>query len=677
MTAPSSNLRDILARENYVYDENPLRTLTALLAGAHDHRVDVDNTKSKRVTRSTALVALNQLNPAVGRGLHAAGVNWNDYCHEVALDDPIKPKKVEDVELHEDFERALMLFSKSHPERRSATPENIALAIIEMAATEKTGSVGDRLKNAGADLHLLPQKFLKAMEAEESEDADEVASEDAKDGEGKRPTVWLLHYKDEDRPASGLMQNDPGSGIEWRSTKKIDAIQAEDPVIYWQDINKKTGNRGGLVGTGRFVGGISKSEETFDKEKNKTIIWHYYPTRFEELFPDSLLARDPLIKETGLEMNWGFGSILKVPPQLSDNVNDYLISHGRKGLFSRRRSDAAPEIVFIGDAPKTDQDFLKRSDLAFVLAARLNRVWYEINPETEDSKGTEQGSQFVNPIRRIFRRPLWTGLFRRQKRTAFENSFVVHIDAPWGGGKTTFANFLIRILNPYSVVGTPPDWFADLPFHDSRFWPEEFLRPWHVVSFNAWQHQHLDPPWWCFYQSIRRQCFHSVRTETFAAKRVQHYEISSQNRQPDAKIPPTPSPKFHFHRQFIHNIKWLSLWVRELFWRIFNPKVKTLIFTFFLTLAAALILNQYGLFKPEALKNALSEGLRNITNLPTVVATVLVIFLGGASAIWSVLAALTESLLPGTPNAAKNYSLGSGDPLSSASEFILTARREA
>ncbi len=660
-------MRRILESLDYTYyDESDLTPMIFLLAAAQDHRYAIGNAKVKEVTRSTALVVFNQLNPMIAKALQAAGVNWDAYCHQLALDDPIAPREVEDVDLHEDFIQALTLFRESHPDRQMATPGNLALAIIAMAVRyETTGLITGRLREAGADLNLLLQMLLEALDAEPSGEADQddAGTGKAPDDRGARPTLWLLHYKEEDRPATFFRQADAAGGIEWRSTKIIDTIKPEDPVIYWRDINRKTKDRGGLVGTGRFVGGISRSEQSFDKKKQKEITWHYYPTRFVELFPDNLLARDELLDKTDLNLNWGLGSILKVPPDMAARVDAYLMDQGRRGLFLKLASDAAPQIDFIGDAPKTEVDFLKRGDLAFVLAARLNRVWDETNLETEGTQNTHQKSPYADQTNPIFNPQWWARLFRRPKRSAFENSFVVHIDAPWGGGKTTFANYVIRILNPYRVAGKPPDWLAGLPLDRTRFWPPEFRRPWHIVSFNAWQHQHVDPPWWCFYQAIRRQCFHSVRTETFAAQTVPSSDKTQPEARSDAQIPPKPSVRYDFPSRLGRHLKWLRLWVRELIWRIFNPKIKTLMVTFLLTLIAALILHEYELFKPLAFKNALSAGSKSGPELPALITTGLVILFSGATAIWSVFAALTESLLPGTPDAAKNYSLGSGDPL--------------
>jgi hypothetical protein len=606
-------MRRILLNLGYTYDERFMSELIPLLAGAQAYRLEKGNAEVSEVTRSTALVVLNQLNPVIGQGLASAGVDWSDYCSNLKLVGSITPQAVEDVELHDDFIEALAQFRNSHPKRQAATSENLALAIVVMAATSETGLVGDRLKNAGAELSKLVDKFLQAIETAKSK-------------------VWLLQYKEEDRQLDFFNKVDENKVIPWRSKKLIKSIKPGDPVLYWRTINRVTKDRGGLVGTGRFVGSTPSPVSESPTKGQKKTSWYYYPTQIVELFQDNPIPRDELIKKTGLKLSWRFGSILEVPPDAAEKIHAILIDQGHKGLFPGEPLD----IIFIGDAPKTDVDYLNRGDLAFLLAARLNRIWDEINPDT----GVDG--------------------------TPFQSSFVVHIDAPWGGGKTTFANYLTHILNPYCSAGMPPDWLLSLPLDNTDYWPEKIRRPWHKVYFNAWQHQHLDPPWWCFYQAIQRQCFHAARTETFSTKRCppkDRVHGVRHQKAPKVDIPPPPHPDFLFHNWFVRHKNWLFHWVRELAWRIFNPKVNIIVFTFLATWALALILYFFGLFKPQALTKALEEGLKDGAGLPVMITTGLVVLFGGATAIWSVVAAFTDSLLPGTPDAAKNYSLGSGDPL--------------
>ena len=157
------------------------------------------------------------------------------------------------------------------------------------------------------------------------------------------------------------------------------------------------------------------------------------------------------------------------------------------------------------------------------------------------------------------------------------------------------------------------------------------------MTFNAWQQQHVDPPWWCFYQAIRRGCFRAVRTEDAT----------------DGFVQKAADEHGALHRAgaWIHrrskacgrHFRWLRLWMFELAWRLFNPKVNMLLVTFALTWVAALVLASVDLFDTALLKDPLGKGL---DKLPTTISTALIILLGGATAIWSVFATVTETLLP-------------------------------
>jgi hypothetical protein len=65
-------------------------------------------------------------------------------------------------------------------------------------------------------------------------------------------------------------------------------------------------------------------------------------------------------------------------------------------------------------------------------------------------------------------------------------SFLVQVHGPWGSGKTSLLNFLRDDLHN----GETP--------------------PWVVVTFNAWQHQRLAPPWWWLMTALYHQGFHEL-----------------------------------------------------------------------------------------------------------------------------------------------------------------------
>ena len=280
---------------------------------------------------------------------------------------------------------------------------------------------------------------------------------------------------------------------------------------------------------------------------------------------------------------------------------------------------------FVPDDAEVERDDLDRSVLAIGLARRLHRIWRRTN----SAPGAASGSS---------------------------SSFVVHIDAPWGGGKTSFANFIGRVLNPVPRGRSPAAFLSDrYPGKNLRSiflddppatsadtarllaLSEDARRPWILVDFNAWQNEHCKPPWWVFYQEIRRQCFAAIGSEGT-------HPVCT-NKRPDGREP------------LLRWGHWLRLHVSEYLWRLFNPKVLTLLLT---ALVSGLLF--WGLLKTGAV------GLVGEANKQTVgfaIGNMLGFLLGGVtglSIIWAIATIFTESIVPGTDTLAERLNLGKGDP---------------
>ncbi len=123
---------------------------------------------------------------------------------------------------------------------------------------------------------------------------------------------------------------------------------------------------------------------------------------------------------------------------------------------------------FSTDRPSRVKDTLRPAPNAFVLAQYLNRL-----------RG------------------------KPAKETRGHDSYVMHVDAPWGGGKTTFANFIANFLS-YKGHNTPED---QLKFIDESGVSHDRLdkikgHNWMNLHFNAWENHHVTPPWWNFYTSF-------------------------------------------------------------------------------------------------------------------------------------------------------------------------------
>jgi KAP family P-loop domain len=314
---------------------------------------------------------------------------------------------------------------------------------------------------------------------------------------------------------------------------------------------------------------------------------------------------------------------------------------------------------FVDDDAEIERDELGRGVLAIALGRRLHKIWRLLN------------HAMPPPI------PQSAAMAERDNTRA---AFVMHLDAPWGGGKTTIANFVARVMNPYGFehgpesflrvrygdprtenlsaifLQDPPSDGANPDTEDDQ--PEDARRPWIIVPFNAWQVEHVSPPWWVFYQTIRKRCFASVLREGTAPV------------DPKAGKPPPKPPLWS------RVGRWLFLWICEYGWRLTNPKITTLLLTALVSSVALALLYWFGIVgltgNQEQLKAAsdATHGMGPTGNPGQLRAVFDVkngigLILAGITtigAIWGFGALITESIIPGTDTLAERLSLGSGDP---------------
>ena len=262
----------------------------------------------------------------------------------------------------------------------------------------------------------------------------------------------------------------------------------------------------------------------------------------------------------------------------------------------------ATNLSLISDQVDGSIDYLGRSEVALALAGRLNDIW--------DVMNDAQSAKARSPDK-----PLRPG-------------FVVHLDAPWGGGKTSFGRFLTQILNPWRIKGALPKWLTDLDLKNPDTWREEFRLPWHIVHFNAWQHHHISPPWWVFYQTIRKQCMTALRDE--------------DNQRTTDEMPPPVEP-YRYKEPKDRWVQWLKCWCGEMAWRLSAPK-------FLLSLKVVGLSIIVLLFS----KIFMESGSTSSTVTTWLVAL---------APLWPVITVLTNTLAPGASGDDKNYSMGADDPL--------------
>lgn len=345
---------------------------------------------------------------------------------------------------------------------------------------------------------------------------------------------------------------------------------------------------------------------------------------------------DEVMEAIGEIVGWGRSppsterpSAGTAPKSLSSGIDDAEDADSINDIATENHRDTESE--FLSDHPDAMVDYLGRSAIAFQLAGRINQIWDTQNP-VKDFKHGPSG----------YLSALWTGRWKKRWDSTLDTGFVVHLDAPWGGGKTNFASYVTRILNPWRDAELP-QWLDDLALADDRDWMERYRRPWLVVNFNAWKHQHVDPPWWVFAETIRRQCMQALWSET------NQREVGSF---------PDPLPAYGYTVGPIHLLGNLTLWIRERIWRMQLGAALVPLFVAALTFATV-----YAMFRIGFVSLNEEGNLVFGKGLPAFALASLASLFGGVATIRSGIDYVAKNLFSGTPAAAKQFELGSADPL--------------
>ena len=151
------------------------------------------------------------------------------------------------------------------------------------------------------------------------------------------------------------------------------------------------------------------------------------------------------------------------------------------------KSTAAPTLL---DRPAV-QDELGRRAFAVALAARIVQL-----------RGTYEPRERAARVRLSLRiaaarfRARFRGGPARAGRP--DGPFLVHLHGTWGSGKTSLLNFFAEQLERPGDEVHEAVWGPD-------FASQARVRPWIVVTFNAWQHQRVAPPWWWLMNAVSNQ----------------------------------------------------------------------------------------------------------------------------------------------------------------------------
>jgi hypothetical protein len=314
-------------------------------------------------------------------------------------------------------------------------------------------------------------------------------------------------------------------------------------------------------------------------------------------------------------------------------------------MFAETAIDSMPDtdarIPFVLDAPADSEDQLDRGHFALFLAQRLHLIWCQMNGHAPNAMGGPTTPAAPD-----------------------SDTFIAHVDSPWGGGKTTFANFLARVLDPRGQKLTPrhflrsslarftPDGELDTvsleeifvpPFarQDAGKW-RGARRPWIIARYNAWRDQYVQPPWWQVFLAIESEVARETRRE------------ASQN----CKRAWFDGEPLRYARAAWLYAKYLWVGGQRIAYQIWNRKLQAQLLLFSSAAILVLILAWTGwlkgIFSPGYEPKKASEWIALATAL---------LGLGGAG-VAALFTVITQSLSPDLDFTAEHKQIGVQDPIS-------------
>lgn len=190
-----------------------------------------------------------------------------------------------------------------------------------------------------------------------------------------------------------------------------------------------------------------------------------------------------------------------------------------RGLFDPDRVprlDARVVLLGLGLLDRSLQRRLQETEMLPALEDRFDRPLTDVLTEAgrsrrfpADTVPTQPDRPLERPENDEFQRVAFARyLARRIYDVSSSEAYAIHLYGPWGSGKSTLLNFLETELRTEGGTDRGP---ADdgsgngPPEGSSEAMEAAAAESWQVVRFNAWQHQHVDPPWWALMDHVFQQ----------------------------------------------------------------------------------------------------------------------------------------------------------------------------
>ena len=347
--------------------------------------------------------------------------------------------------------------------------------------------------------------------------------------------------------------------------------------------------------------------------------------------------------EQVIAVSEGLGAALSRNPSITLGATENTDQEPPSGIArstddDRSNPDLDARTRFIEDAPSETEDRLDRGPIALFLARRLHLIWCEMNGCSPDS------------ARRVQPGKPWD-----------RDNFIIHVDSPWGGGKTTFANFVARALDPgdepleeghflWSSLSPAArerlakaqdrseifaaDFGQAFRSDNPKAWAQG-RKPWIIARYNAWREQSAQPPWWQVFWSVNSAIHDALGRDMRGGW---WWPWRRGLRDPERALTSRA-----------------AIWLRIQRYKLGNPKLKAQV----LAVAALLLALGVLLFAP-GIWSAL--GKKEIAELKNVGAVLGLLGAGGLGVL-ALFSLLGQSLSPDLDFSSESKNLGVADPI--------------
>lgn len=187
--------------------------------------------------------------------------------------------------------------------------------------------------------------------------------------------------------------------------------------------------------------------------------------------------------------NFDFTIVIPNDERGIEFVNNYPVYNL---LESKRepRSSKSKSNIFKGNTKTTkgpppppgfsedDEDSVDKS-----IHVGTDKIPFHLDLVEDDDKLSRE--PIARSLTRLLNNQIFKGNITKKETRKSNFAFMVHLQGAWGDGKSTFLNLIRKNLNNKT-------------------------NKWIVIDFNAWQHQHISPPWWPFLDQIYQQSIQQI-----------------------------------------------------------------------------------------------------------------------------------------------------------------------